>query len=81
VIDRSQMSQVELHAWMVGEAMRLIEARAQIERPKNPVWTNRISNPNERAPDLERAAVDSASNEVVKKLRLRDEADDNARNW
>lgn len=73
------MSRAQLQVWMLGEANRLIEARKQIERPARPVWTNQISNPNERAPDLERDAIDAAAAQVAARLAKKDSADEDAR--
>ncbi|SET78074.1 hypothetical protein [Variovorax sp. OV084] len=73
------MSQTELQKWMLEEANRLIEARKQIERPARPVWTNQIHDPNERAPDLERDAINDAAAQVAARLLKKDSADEDAR--
>lgn len=75
----ANMSQAALQAWMLVEANRLIEARKQIERPTRPVWTNQIYDPNERAPDLERASITDAAAQVAARLAKKDSADEDAR--
>lgn len=75
----ANMTQAQLQAWMLGEANRLIEARKQVERPARPVWTNQIHDPNERAPDLERDAINDAAAQVTARLLKKDSADEDAR--
>ncbi|SFP15327.1 hypothetical protein [Variovorax sp. 770b2] len=73
------MSQTDMQKWMIAEANRLVEARRQIERPARAVWTNQIHNPDERAPDLERAAINDTAAQVAARLAKRDSADEDAR--
>lgn len=65
--------------WMVEEANRLIEARAKVKRPAQPVWTNQIHPLTEIAPDLERVAINDAAAQLTARMMEKDRANDNAR--